>query len=104
VIAETWSSDELQDAEVLAELEGWGQQKRLVARLCAEVHNAVTNAVYATQGTKDTKPPKPLSESLFLPRRVRVRRKVAKTEEQKQQAVLTHQQKTSQLLSSLAGY
>jgi hypothetical protein len=99
--------DELLNAEALAELEGWGQAKRLVARVCAEIHNAVTNAVYVTSGTENAKPPKPLDEKLFLPRRVKRPMEVVKADSNKQdreKVVQTSLQKASRILNALAGF
>jgi hypothetical protein len=104
VIAETWSVSELQSAEALAELEGWGQQKRLVARLCAEVHNAVINAVHSTHAKENSQPPKPVSENSFLPRRTKRPIKMAKAAESKQKAAESNLQKVSRVLNALAGY
>ncbi len=96
--------EELQNAEVLAELEGWGQQKRLVARICAEIHNAVTNAVYATNAGENTKPPKPLTEKVFMPVRIKRRLAIVKSQEAKQKVAETSLQKASKIMNALAGF
>ena len=101
MIADTWSVDELKDAEVLADLEGWGQAKRMVAKLCAEVHNVGILGRYF-QSTDQGPPPKMLSEMAFLPKRV-YKLNIAKTEA-KQKAAKTIQQQASSFISSMAGF
>lgn len=101
MIADSWSVDELKDAEVLADLEGWGQMKRMVAKLCAEIHNVGILGRYF-QSTENGPPPKMLSESAFLPKRV-YKLNIARTEAKKKVAK-TIQQQTSQLISSMAGF
>ena len=93
--------DELKDAEVLADLEGWGQMKRMVAKLCAEIHNVGILGRYF-QSTENGPPPKMLSESAFLPRKI-YKLNIAKTEA-KQKVAKTIQQQTSSLISSMAGF
>lgn len=70
MIGETWTVAEILDAQSLDELEGAGQAKRLTARLCAEVHNAISLGIWSVHGQKDSKPPRPMSESRFLPVRM----------------------------------
>jgi len=101
VIADTWSVDELKNAEVLADLDGWGQVKRMVAKLCAEVHNVGILGRYF-QSTDQGPPPKMLSEVAFLPKRV-YKLNIAKTEA-KQKAAKTIQQQASSFISSMAGF
>lgn len=67
MIADQWTVDEILDAMSLDELEGAGQAKRLTARLCAEFHNAVQLATWATHGEKGSQAPKRMSETVFLP-------------------------------------
>jgi ABC-type uncharacterized transport system substrate-binding protein len=101
VIADSWSVDELKDAEVLADLEGWGQVKRLVAKLCAEIHNVGILGRYF-QSVEQGPPPKMLSESAFLPKKI-YKLNIAKTEV-KQKATETIQQQASSFISSMAGF
>ena len=101
MIADTWSVDELKNAEVLADLDGWGQVKRMVAKLCAEVHNVGILGRYF-QSTDQGPPPKMLSEVAFLPKRV-YKLNIAKTEA-KQKAAKTIQQQASSFISSMAGF
>lgn len=86
---------------MLADLEGWGQMKRMVAKLCAEIHNVGILGRYF-QSTENGPPPKMLSESAFLPKRV-YKLNIARTEAKKKVAK-TIQQQTSQLISSMAGF
>jgi hypothetical protein len=67
VIGETWTVDEILDAQSLDDLEGVGQAKRLTARLCAEIHNAITMGIWSIHGEKNSKPPSRIHESRFLP-------------------------------------
>ena len=46
------------DAAVLDELEAAGQSKRLVARMCAELHNAIRNYGWARTAKEGEIPPK----------------------------------------------
>lgn len=91
----------MMNAEVLADLEGWGQIKRLVAKLCAEIHNVGILGRYF-QSTENGPPPKMLSEVAFLPKKV-YKLNIARTEA-KQKAAKTIQQQASSLISSMAGF
>ena len=102
VIAETWSVDELRNAEVLADLEGWGQMKRMVAKLCAAIHNVGIIDRHWQTAEKGAGPPKMLDESAFLPRKV-VRMNIARTTDKKK-VVESINQKTSRFISSMAGF
>lgn len=97
-IADTWSPDELQDAEALAYLEGWGQEKRRTAQILAELHNISRMENWARAGDKNAKPPKPLREGDFLPRRVRRSKAKPETAEAKLQ------KKVTSIMAGLAGY
>ena len=90
VIADTWSPDELQDAEVLADLEGIGQTKRMVARISAEIHNASINIMqmYRQMKSSNVLPPaKYVSEKHFLYRKVRRLRVVKDSRAEQQKPV-----------------
>lgn len=87
------------DAEALASLEGWGQERRRTAALQAEVYNAGQLAFYAHHAAKDSQPPKRLTESDFLPRRVR--RQASHTPERQQKA---NHQKMANILNSICGF
>jgi hypothetical protein len=76
VIAESWSVDEILDAAMLDELEGAGQAKRLVGRVCAEVHNAVRMYAWGKHAKQGDQPPEAVRESQFLPLRVRSKESV----------------------------
>lgn len=67
VIEETWSASEVLDVSELDFLEGAGQAKRLVARLCAEIHNACNLSIWKVHGKEGTAHPKLLTETEFLP-------------------------------------
>jgi hypothetical protein len=58
------------DAAALDDLEGAGQAKRLTARVCAEIHNAIRDAMWSMHGAPNSQPPKRMDETLFLPVRV----------------------------------
>lgn len=75
--------------------------KRMVAKLCAEVHNVGILGRYF-QSTDNGSPPKMLSESAFLPKKV-YRLNIAKTEAKKKVAK-TIQQQASSFISSMAGF
>ena len=89
------------NAEVLAELEGWGQAKRMVAKLCAEMHNVAILNRHADSG-ENTKPPKFLNEQHFLPKKV-FKVNIAKTAE-KNKTTQTLQNKLSGLINSMTGF
>jgi len=76
VVGESWSVDEILDAAALDELEGAGQSKRMTARICAEVHNAVRMYAWGRSAKPGDKPPVPITESQFLPVRVQSKDKV----------------------------
>jgi hypothetical protein len=101
-IAATWSADELQNAEVLADLEGWGQQKRMVAKLCAEVHNVGIIGRHWQYADKGSPPPKMLVEGQFLPRKV-YKLNIAKAVDKKKVSK-SIQQTVSQTIASMAGF
>lgn len=73
------------DAAVLDELEAAGQSKRLVARVCAELHNAIRNYGWARTAKEGERPPEPLHESQFLPVKIRAKQadKLAEARKQK---------------------
>jgi hypothetical protein len=74
------------DAAVLDDLEGIGQAKRLTARICAEIHNAFTKALWVQTAKTGDPPPVLVHESRFMPARV-YRRQVADIEkDRKKQA------------------
>lgn len=78
MIEESWTLDEILDVGELDDLEAAGQAKRLVGRICAEIHNAVRNYGWMRHADKNTPPPTPLDETRWLPRRVK-RKKVKKS-------------------------
>lgn len=104
VIADTWSPAELRQAEALARLEGWGQEKRRTASILAEMHNVSRLEAWA-QSFDPTKPKPPLptllNEGHFLPRRVRRKAVDPAKEAAKQEASM---QKLSQIMNGLCGY
>lgn len=65
------------EAAALDDLEGAGQAKRLTARLCAEVHNAIRYYAWQVHGSKDSQPPEAMRETDFLPVRIKQERKPA---------------------------
>lgn len=69
VIARTWSPEELRQAEALARLEGWGQEKRRTAAVLAEMHNVSQLELWARAGDPKRPLPTMISESHFLPKR-----------------------------------
>lgn len=77
MIEETWTLGEILDVGELDDLEASGQAKRLVGRICAEIHNAVRNYGWARHADKSTPPPTPLDETRWLPRRVKRKAKKA---------------------------
>lgn len=105
MIADTWSPEELRQAEALAQLEGWGQEKRRTAAILAELHNV--SRIEAWQRSIDPKQPHPpfptmLTESAFLPKRVKRRKRVDPV---KQQAKKEAAEKSlSSIMNSLCGY
>lgn len=99
-IADTWSADEIMDAAVLDEIEGTGQAKRLVARLCAEVHNAVRLAAWASTARKGDPSPTMLHESKFMP--VRMRSKQSAEHEQVQRQRVNSE--LSRTLNAMCGF
>lgn len=101
VIAATWKPDELQNAEALADLEGWGQDKRRTAAMQAEIANVGQLLFYAQTATDKTPPPKMLTESHFLPRRVRRKATSGKPVADK---VVTTNRKVASILNSMCGY
>jgi len=107
VIADTWSIEELMNAEVLADLEGWGQMKRMVARVSAEIHNSTINLLYGyAQSKSDKQYPAPsrLTEVAFLPVRGKYVLRIEKSVEKQQQAVESRVEQTSKVFASLAGF
>jgi hypothetical protein len=98
VIDETWTVDEILDAQSLDELEGVGQAKRLTARLCAEIHNAIRNASWGAYGSKGSQPPERMDESLFLP----VRRKHDENQSDRDRDELV--KSINATMSSMCGY
>lgn len=85
---------------MLAGLEGWGQDRRRTAAIQATIHNATEKAIYAQHAGKDTPVPKILTESDFLPRRV-------KKQQQQQKAANTqaaNNRKLFSALNSMCGY
>ena len=83
-------------AESLASLEGWGQEKRRTAMLAAEIHNAQRLAIYAQHGRKGDPLPKLLSESTFLPRRVRAAKQVVTRAK--------NEKKLASVMNAMCGY
>ena len=74
------------DAAALDELEGAGQVKRMVARLCAEIHNATRLAAWSKYAKEGEKPPELMHESQFLPVKVVRKQADALAENRKLQA------------------
>ena len=95
-IEEWWAPEELANAEVLASLEGWGQDKRRTTQIIAEFHNAQRAATYAQNRNPKAQPPQVLTESHFLPRRIRAQR--AEGREKSNLRKLTH------VMNGLCGY
>lgn len=107
VIAESWSPEELQNAVVLAKIEGWGRSERLVARICAEIHNAQMNASYLANAAPNSKPPKQLTERNFLPRKIYKRKLVSDPSanvQPKADKVAKFLAAQKQVIASMAGY
>lgn len=100
MIGEEWSVDEILDAQALDSLEGSGQTKRMVARLCAEIHNAISLASWRIHGKEGSSAPDRVDESLFLPvrRTLQPASKVAES-----QAASVERNIQNQMLS-LCGY
>lgn len=105
MIADTWSPDELRQAEALARLEGWGQEKRRTASILAEMHNVsrIEQWVRSILPKQPTPPmPTMLTESTFLPKRVKPRKKVDPVKQQaKQEAAAKN---LSNIMNSLCGF
>jgi hypothetical protein len=94
LIEDTWSLDEILDIAELDELEAAGQAKRLVGRICAEIHNAVRNYGWMRHADKNTPPPTPLDESRWLPRRAKRKARKSRDEKQLTQAEVVSQKIT----------
>lgn len=73
MIGDTWSVDEILDAVALDDLEGSGQAKRMVGRICAEVHNAVRMYAWGRSAKEGDTPPEPVRETHFLPVRMKAK-------------------------------
>lgn len=107
VIADTWSPEELRQAEALAQLEGWGQEKRRTAAILAELHNVsrIEQWIRSIQ-PKQPAPPMPtmLTESTFLPKRPKPKPRKKATAvklEAKQEAAAKN---LSSIMNGLCGY
>jgi hypothetical protein len=88
------------EAAALDDLEGAGQAKRLTARICAEVHNAIRNYAWSRFGEKNSKPPKSVDESQFLPVRFS---KVDSLQAEVNQRIKTDRELHS-MMNSLCGF
>jgi hypothetical protein len=101
-IADTWSIDELLNAEALARLEGWGQERRRTASILAELHNVSRVESWALNDDRNAPYPKLLSEGDFLPRRVKRRKsEQPATPEAKQQIALSN---LASVMNGMCGY
>lgn len=94
-IIETWSIDELRDAECLASIEGWGQDWLRCGAIQAEIHNAMRQSLWA-QSKPGTRPPKLLTADDFMPKRMTERQVV---EQEKNQV-----RKLRSVMNSLCGF
>lgn len=90
------------DAEVLAGLEGWGQTKRIAAKLCAEMHNVAIINRYATHGDINAPAPNYMTEQHFLSKRV-FKLNIVKTVD-KEKSATSIKSAVSQLINSMAGF
>jgi hypothetical protein len=107
VIADTWSPEEIRQAEAMARLEGWGQEKRRTASILAELHNVARIEQWLRAcAASEQPPPMPtmLSASDFLPgapvKRNRKAAEPAKQEAKKEQVM----NKLSSIMNGLCGY
>ena len=101
VIADTWSPAELRQAEALARLEGWGQEKRRTAAIMAEMHNVSRLESWSRGGDPKQPLPKLMTEAEFLPKRLK-RKAVdpAKVEAKKAKA----EKSLASIMNGLCGY
>lgn len=100
MIGETWTVAEVLDAQALDELEGAGQAKRLTARICAEIHNAIRVAGWSVYGKENSQPPPRMDEALFLPVRIRPDKDDGSLERQRADLA----KKVDQAMLGLCGY
>ena len=101
MIASTWLPSELRQAEALARLEGWGQEKRRTASILAEMHNVSRLESWARGGDDKQPLPKMMTESDFLPKRVK--RKAADPAKAAVQQAKA-EQSLSSIMNGLCGY
>ena len=101
VIEDTWSPAELRQAEALARLEGWGQEKRRTAAILAEMHNVSRIEMWA-RSTEQTRLPEFLNEGHFLPSRQVKRKPVdpAKAEAKRE----ADMQNLTSVMNAMCGY